>query len=136
MKRTLTLALGVSAALLGGSLNGVDAAEIIITTDKGTETYWTGFGPERQLAQVTVTETVTTDSTVSSQQLSARQMQAKHLLGARVDDMHGKKVGQIEDIASGTVRGGEIDRRSRGRPPGFHTNSIGGIASNQRQTHL
>ena len=26
------------------------------------------------------------------------QMQAKNLLGARVNDMHGKKVGQIEDI--------------------------------------
>ena len=102
MKRTLTLALGVSAALLGGSLNGVDAAEIIITTDKGTQTYWTGFGPGSQLAQATITETVTTDSTTvssSSQQLSARQMQAKHMIGARVDDMHGKKVGTIEDIA-------------------------------------
>jgi hypothetical protein len=101
MKSTLTLALSVSVALLSGSLNGVNAAEVTITTDKGTQTYWTGFGPESQLAQATTTATVTSDSTVSSssQQLSASQMQAKHLLGARVDDMHGKKVGQIEDIA-------------------------------------
>jgi hypothetical protein len=101
MKRTLTLALGVSAALLGGSLSGVDAAEVIITTAKGTQTYWTGFGPEGQVAQAqTSTSTVITETTVeSSQPMSARQMQAKHLLGARVDDMQGKKVGQIEDIA-------------------------------------
>jgi hypothetical protein len=104
MKRTLSLALGVSAALLGGSLNGANAAEVIITTEKGAQTYWTGFGPESQLAQAQTTTTTTTTTTgeaavSSSQQLAAGQMQAKHLLGARVDDMHGKKVGQIEDIA-------------------------------------
>lgn len=99
MKRTLTLALGVSAALLGGSLSEVDAAEIVVTTEKGTQTYSTGFGPERQLAQaeVTASRATTSDATVSS--MPARQMQAKHLLGARVDDAQGKKVGQIEDIA-------------------------------------
>ena len=48
MKRTLTLALGVSVALLGISLN---AAEVIVTTEKGTQTYWTGFGPSGQPIQ-------------------------------------------------------------------------------------
>jgi hypothetical protein len=101
MKRTLTLALGVSAALVGGSLN---AAEVTVTTDKGTQTYWTGFGPERQLAQAQTTTTTTTTTTSESSKadatvhLASGQMQAKNLLGARVNDMEGKKIGQIEDI--------------------------------------
>jgi len=101
MKRTLTLALGVSAVLVG-SLN---AAEVTITTDKGTQTYWTGFGPERQLAQAQTSTTVTSEPAVASetsvhaQPMSAMHMHAKHLLGATVNDAQGKKVGQIEDIA-------------------------------------
>jgi hypothetical protein len=104
MKRTLTLAVGVSAALLGGSLNGVDAAEVIITTEKGTQTYWTGFGPESRMAQAQTTTTTTTTTTSDTSradgtvQLASGQMQAKNLLGARVNDAQGKKVGQIEDI--------------------------------------
>ena len=102
MKRTLTLALGVSVALAGVSLN---AAEVTVTTDKGTQRYWTGFGPEKQLAQAQTTTTTTTTTTTSESsradgtvQLASGQMQAKNLLGARVNDMQGKQVGQIEDI--------------------------------------
>jgi hypothetical protein len=110
MKRTLTLALGVSAALAGGSLN---AAEVIITTEKGTQTYWTGFGPETQLAQAQTTTTTTTTTSVESTpnatvQLASGQMNAKNLLGARVNDMQGKKVGQIEDIVIDSAHRGQF----------------------------
>ena len=111
MKRTLTLALGVSVALLG-SLN---AAEVIITTDKGTETYWTGFGPEGQkLAQAQTSSTAESRATVETSDadatvhLASGQMQAKNLLGARVNDAQGKKVGQIEDIVIDPSRSGQF----------------------------
>ena len=110
MKRTLTLALGVSAALVGGSIN---AAEVIITTEKGTQTYWTGFGPETQLAQAQTTTTTTTTTSAESTpnatvQLASGQMNAKNLLGARVNDMQGKKVGQIEDIVIDSAHRGQF----------------------------
>ena len=101
MKRTLTLALGVSVALLGISLN---AAEVIVTTEKGTQTYWTGFGPSGQPIQAQTSSssdsrtTFETGDANSSVRLASGQMQVKNLLGARVNDAHGKKIGQIEDI--------------------------------------
>jgi len=98
MKRTLTLAMGVSVALWGGLLN---AAEVTVTTDKGSQTYRTAFGPETRLAQATTTTTTTTVETHNPNatvHLASGQMQAKNLLGARVNDMQGKKVGEIEDI--------------------------------------
>jgi hypothetical protein len=109
MKRTLTLALGVSVALLGVSLN---AAEVTVTTDKGTQTYWTGFGPETRLAQATTTTTTTTTVETSNPNatvhLASGQMQAKNLLGARVNDMDGKKIGQIEDVVIDPSRSGQF----------------------------
>ena len=108
MKRTLTFALGLSVAALGGLLN---AAEVTITTEKGTQTYWTGFGPEGQLAQAQTTTTTTTTverSPNAAVQLASGQMHAKNLLGARVNDAQGKKVGQIEDIVIDPSRTGQF----------------------------
>jgi len=112
MKRTLTLALGVSAVLVGS----LGAAEVTITTEKGSKTYWTGFGPETQLAQAQAGSTTTTTTTTTVEtsqpdatvQLASGQMQAKNLLGARVNDAQGKKIGQIEDIVIDPSRTGQF----------------------------
>jgi len=110
MKRTLTLALGMSVGLLGGLLN---AAEVTITTDKGTQTYWTGFGPESRLAQAQTSSTTEsrafeTRDADAHVQLASGQMQAKNLLGARVNDAQGNKIGQIEDIVIDPSRSGQF----------------------------
>jgi sporulation protein YlmC with PRC-barrel domain len=67
MMKRLTLALGISAGLLSGSLY---AAEVTVKTDQKSTT----------------------------EVKSGQQCSAKHLLGARVNDSQGQKLGEIEDL--------------------------------------
>jgi hypothetical protein len=79
MKKTLTLALTASTCLFAGSLFADHEADIKVKTDK--KHYRTEFK-------------------------SGEQCSAKHLIGARLNDAQGKKIGTIEDLVidSGRVQ--------------------------------
>ena len=79
MKKSLTIALTASTCLLAGSLFADHEAEIKVKSDK--KHYRTEFK-------------------------SGEQCSAKHLIGARLNDTQGKKIGQIEDLVidSGRVQ--------------------------------
>ena len=82
MKR-MTLALTVGAGLLAGSLY---AAEIEVRTDsKGART-----------------------DLKTTELKSGQQCTAKHLLGARVNDAQGQKIGEIEDLVIDPASGGRV----------------------------
>ena len=79
MKKTLTIALTASTCLLAGSLFADHEAEVKVKSDK--KHYRTEIK-------------------------SASQCSAKHLIGARLNDAQGKKIGTIEDLVidSGRVQ--------------------------------
>jgi len=79
MKKSLTLALTAGTCLLAGSLFADHEAEIKVKSDK--KHYRTEFK-------------------------SGEQCSAKHLIGARLNDANGQKIGQIEDLVidSGRVQ--------------------------------
>ena len=72
MRKSLTLALAASASLFAASLYADHEAEIKVKTDKKHQ-YQTGV-------------------------ISGQQLTAKNLIGARVNDSTGQKIGEIEDL--------------------------------------
>ena len=72
MRKSLTLALAASASLLAGSLYADHEAEVKVKTDKKHH-YQTSIN-------------------------SGQQFTAKNLIGARVNDSAGQKIGEIEDL--------------------------------------
>jgi sporulation protein YlmC with PRC-barrel domain len=80
MMKRLTLALTVCAGLTGASLFAADA-EVKVKTDK-----------QHYRTELKSGQTCT----------------AKHLLGARVNDAQGKKIGEIEDLVIDPASGGRV----------------------------
>lgn len=80
MKKTLTLALTAGTCLLAGSLFADQEAEIKVKSDKADKKHY------------------------RTEFKAGEQCSAKHLIGARLNDANGEKIGQIEDLVINSGR--------------------------------